>query len=161
VTDEGGDPACWAGQLTTGPRALSAAETGELLNADLVAHLGSVDRDGFPRITPIWFLWDGDAFVMSCLPHRPHVRRLTVNPNATLCIDDEAAEGDDGQRPNRQVRAVGRAEVSSDVDGVWTRRISEKYLHGPGAARQTEARGRVPRVVIRLAPDDLVAIASV
>ena len=88
--DEGGDPACWAHlEAMPGPRALTATETGELLASDGVAHLATVDRRGFPHVTPIWFLWDGDAFVLSCLPHRPHVRRLRADPRVVIRLVPE------------------------------------------------------------------------
>jgi PPOX class probable F420-dependent enzyme len=157
---DGGDPACWA-HLTASPRPLSATETGALLAADLVAHLATVDDGGYPHVTPIWFLWDGEAFLMSCLADRPHVRRLRADPRASISIDAEEAERDDGQRPNRQVRATGVAELADDVDGAVTRAVTAKYLSGPGAAGQADARAQRDRVVIRLVPADWVAVASV
>lgn len=145
----------------TRPRPLAEHERELLLALEEPAHLATIDGDGFPHVTPIWFLWDGEAFVMTCLPDRPHLRRLRANPAASVCVDVEDPEGADGQRPNRQVRAVGTATVETDIDGEWTRQITHKYLHGPGAQAQADQRARHPRVVIRLASDRLVAIASV
>jgi hypothetical protein len=92
---------------------------------------------------------------------RPHLRRLVANPRAGICVDVEDPERTDGQRPNRQVGAIGIAELSPDHDGRWTTRISDKYVRGPAALR--DARGASGRsgVVIRLTPDRLVAVASV
>jgi nitroimidazol reductase NimA-like FMN-containing flavoprotein (pyridoxamine 5'-phosphate oxidase superfamily) len=154
---EGGDPVCWADlPVATGrPRPLTATEIGALLARDLVAHVGTVDADGFPHVTPIWFLWDGDAFVLSCRPNRPHVARLRANSKASILIDDEEPERSDGERPNRQVRAVGQARIFEDVDGASTTAIWRKYL------RSASPRPAGPRVVIRLVPTSLVAVASV
>ena len=160
VSEQGGDPACWADQFLVRPRHLEATEIGELLNADLVAHLATVDAAGWPHTTPIWFLWDGDAFLLSARPHRPHVRRLRRDPRATICVDDEAPERPDGERPNRQVRASGAVEIFDDVDGAVARSITAKYLHGPAAAAQADRRAAEARVVLRLVPDELVAVAS-
>jgi PPOX class probable F420-dependent enzyme len=156
----GGDPACWA-HLTARPRPLTAAETGALLAADVVAHLGTVDADGFAHVTPIWFVWDGTAFLMTCLPSRPHVHRLRADARASVCVDVEDDERADGERPNRQVRATGVAELLDDADGAVTRAITRKYLQGPGAGERVEARSARPRVVIRLVPETWVAVASV
>jgi PPOX class probable F420-dependent enzyme len=155
VADEGGDPACWAAVVGGGPRALTATEVGELLARDVVAHLATVDGDGFPHVTPIWFLWDGDAFVLSCRPDRRHVARLRADPKASIVVDDEGSERPDGERPNRQVRATGRATVDDDVDGAGTTAIRQKYL------RSWSGRPVGPRVLIRLVPATFVAVASV
>jgi hypothetical protein len=64
-------------------------------------------------------------------------RRLRRDPRAGLCIEMESPERADGQRPNRQVRAIGRAELYGDEDGVWTRRVTEKWVSGPGAASRS------------------------
>lgn len=37
-------------------RRLDAAEIEELLSRDLVAHLATVDADGYPHVVPLWFL---------------------------------------------------------------------------------------------------------
>jgi hypothetical protein len=92
---------------------------------------------------------------------RPHLWRLQTNPRAGLCIDAEQPERSDGERPNRQVRAVGCAEVFIDPDGAWTRRITEKYVRGPAAAERSAARAADDRLVIRLRPERMVAVASV
>ncbi len=141
-------------------RRLTDEERAHLLAAEQPAHLGTVDAAGFPHVTPIWFLWDGEAFVMTSLPHRPHIRRLEANPAGCICIDVEEPERQDGERPNRQVRAVGTATLAVDVDGELTRRITAKYIHGPALETRATQRASQPRIVIRLAPMQLVAIAS-
>jgi hypothetical protein len=91
----------------------------------------------------------------------PHLRRLERNPHAGLCVDQEGDVGPDGERPNRQVRAIGEAELFPDADGEWTRLTTLKYVHGPGASEQAAARTAADRVVIRLRPVRLVAVGSV
>ncbi len=39
-------------------RTLSPQERAHLLNLAIPAHLATLDPAGFPRITPIWFLWE-------------------------------------------------------------------------------------------------------
>jgi hypothetical protein len=59
----------WRAQLR--PRPLTAEERAQLLDLEHPAHLASIDPGGFPHITPIWFVWDGAAFVMTSLPDPP------------------------------------------------------------------------------------------
>lgn len=76
--------------MLNAPRSLQPAEIGQLLARDVVARLATIDSNGFPHVTPLWFLWAEDAFWMTSLPDRPRLRRLAGNPKAGICIDTEA-----------------------------------------------------------------------
>jgi nitroimidazol reductase NimA-like FMN-containing flavoprotein (pyridoxamine 5'-phosphate oxidase superfamily) len=143
------------------PRALTANEIESLLGADVPARLATVDQQGFPHVTPLWFVWSDGSFYLTSFPDRAHLRRLRRNPRAGICIDVEQPERDDGERPNRQIRAIGDAELFADEHGVWTRRITRKYVKGEMASAREEQRAAQPRTVIRLAPVRIVAVASV
>jgi hypothetical protein len=67
----------------------------------------------------------------------------------------------DGQRPNRQARAIGDATLFADNRGDWTRRITKKYVRGEAAGDVVGARTADERAVICLRPTKLVAVASV
>jgi nitroimidazol reductase NimA-like FMN-containing flavoprotein (pyridoxamine 5'-phosphate oxidase superfamily) len=116
---------------------------------------------GYPHVTPLWFLWTDGAFHLTSDAGRPHLARLRANPRVGLVIDVEEEQRADGERPNSQVRAVGDARLSRDVGGTWTRRIWDKYADGStGADPAARLRGR-QRVLIRIAPSQVIAVASV
>jgi PPOX class probable F420-dependent enzyme len=140
---------------------MTADEIDALLSATVPARLATIDRDGFPHVTPLWFIWADGEFYLTSISDRPHLRRLAANPRAGICVDVEEPERDDGQLPNRQVRATGIAELSLDHDGLWTARITDKYVRGPAASTMRAARAADQRLVIRLKPDRFVAVASV
>lgn len=140
---------------------MTTEEIDALLSAAVPARLATLDQEGFPHITPVWFVWTDDAFYATSISDRPHLKRLLVNPHAGICVDVEEPEREDGQRPNRQVRAIGLAELFTDEAGEWTARITEKYVCGPGASATLASRSADERVVIRLRPDRLLAVASV
>lgn len=142
------------------PRRLNRTEIETLLALDVPAHLATLDRNGFPHVTPLWFVWEDGAFYMTSIADRPHLKRLAGNPRAGLGIDVEDPERADGQRPNQQVRAIGNAELLPDDHAAWTTRITEKYVHGPAAATSIAARAADERIVICLRPTRLVAVAS-
>jgi PPOX class probable F420-dependent enzyme len=142
-------------------RPLTDPELALLLDLDVPGRLGTLDKEGYPHITPIWFVWERGAFYMTSLADKAHVRRLERDPRASFCVDVEDDERDDGERPNRSVRCVGPAEVFDDTGGEWTRRITEKYLSGSGRDAQVEHRTSVDRVVIRLQPVRLFGLSSV
>jgi hypothetical protein len=143
------------------PRRLSDSELEELLAAEVPARLATIDADGYPHVTPLWFLWADGAFHMTSFAGRSHLRRLALNSRAGLCVDVEAGERADGERPNRQARAIGDAQTFPDAGGEWTERLTRKYVTGPGLSVQLERRLSAERIVIRLEPRSLVALASV
>ena len=143
------------------PRDLSQWEMAELLDRPVPCKLATVDADGYPHVTPLWFHWDGEVIRMTSLRGKPHLRRLRLNARVCVLVDVEGDERADGERPNRQVRLVGDAELSDDLDGWWTRCITERYLRGPSAERVTDRRAADRRMVIALRPRSVVAVASV
>jgi hypothetical protein len=130
---------------------LSTDEIAAVLGRDVSACLAFVDADGYPRQVPCWFFWDGEAFYVTSLADKFHVRRLRADARASICVEIE--ERTDWGRRNRQVKGVGRVEIFSDVAGDWSRRIRTKYLG------EIEVGGAMvaSRVVLRLKPDKLVA----
>ena len=143
-------------------RPLNDEETADLLASDTVARLAPIDASGYPHVTPLWFPWADGAFHLASDAGRPHLARLRANPRAGLVIDTEAAQRPDGQRPNKQVRAVGDATLTPDTGTAWTSRIWDKYVNGPAARNALNERlsGR-QRVLITITPVRLTAIASV
>ena len=71
------------------PRPLEPAEIAALLRADVAARLASIDSHGFPHVTPLWFIWEDDAFYLTSYSDRPHLRRLERDPRAGICVDVE------------------------------------------------------------------------
>jgi nitroimidazol reductase NimA-like FMN-containing flavoprotein (pyridoxamine 5'-phosphate oxidase superfamily) len=143
------------------PRPLTDDELDALLGLDVPGRLGTLDKEGYPHITPIWFVWEDGAFYMTSLPGKAHVRRLEREPRASFCVDVEDDERADGERPNRSVQGVGPAELFDDDAGAWTARITEKYIRGPGRRSVVEHRTSQERVVIRLQPVRLFGLSSV
>lgn len=141
------------------PRPLRIEEVEQLLARNLVASLATIDASGFPHITPLWFVWAEDAFWMTSLPDRPHLRRIASNAKAGISINTELPEREDRERPNQQVRAIGRVELSVDDGEVWTRRIRAKYLHDAPAEESPPAPSSATRSVMRLAPERILAVA--
>jgi PPOX class probable F420-dependent enzyme len=143
------------------PRQLGADEVQQLLARDVPARLATLDAEGFPHVTPLWFVWHDGAFYMTSIADRPHLRRVARNPRVGIVVDVEDPQRLDGQRPNRQVRATGVAELLADDGAVWTTRITEKYVREPAASERVQARSRDQRIVIRLRPERLIAVASI
>ena len=64
------------------------------LRSEQVAWLTTVRADGQAQSTPVWFLWDGQTFLVYSQPDAPKVGNVTANPKVTLHLADDGA-GDD------------------------------------------------------------------
>lgn len=92
-----------------------------LLESDAVAHVVTLDEDGFPQVTAAWVGLDGDEIVLATLPDQRKLRNLRRDPRVALSI------------PSSRVNDWGLLE----------------YLVVYGTARVTE--GGAPELLQRLA----------
>lgn len=60
-----------------------------LLKSKIPARLAYVWPDGTPRVVPVWFHWNGSAFILGTLPGAPKLKALTQNAKVALTIDTE------------------------------------------------------------------------
>ena len=82
----------------------------ELLQTRSLARLAYNGQDGYPRVIPIGFYWNGAQIVVCTATNAPKVRALTRDPKVALTIDTEA------QQPHvLLVRGIAQIEV---VEGV-------------------------------------------
>jgi hypothetical protein len=91
----------------------------KLLHTPDPARLAYNGRDGFPRVIPIGFWWNGTDIVVCTAPTAPKVKALGERPNVALTIDDIGPPA-----KALLVRGVARIEI---VDGV-----APEYLAAAG-----------------------------
>src|SRR5690348_2946915 len=64
------------------------------LREERIAWLTTVRRDGTPQNVPVWYLWDGDAFLLYSRPRTQKLRNIAANPHVTLHLDGNGRGGD-------------------------------------------------------------------
>jgi PPOX class probable F420-dependent enzyme len=74
------------------------------LREEEVASLTTVRSDGQPQSVPVWFLWDGEGFLIYSEPGRQKLRNVGRNPRVGPHLNSDD-RGDD------VVRVEGRAEL--------------------------------------------------
>jgi PPOX class probable F420-dependent enzyme len=90
------------------------------LRSEPIIWLTTVRADGQAQATPVWFLWDGETFLLYSQPDAQKVRNLAANPKVALHLDDDGSGGD-------VVTVEGTATVEPDtpradrVDGYLTK----------------------------------------
>jgi hypothetical protein len=71
-------------------RVLNGRIAQELLRSSIPVRLAYTGLDGFPRVVPLGYLWDGERFVICTIPGAPKVPALKANPNVAMTIDTES-----------------------------------------------------------------------
>ncbi len=116
----------------------------------LLAVLATVNPDGTPQATPLWYHYDGEAFVTTAFTSRVKVRNIKANPNVCLVIVDSANNG-------KGLIVWGQAGLVQDGVPEATLRNAVRYVgeeRGPAAAADLTAEG--PRVIIRITPERII-----
>jgi PPOX class probable F420-dependent enzyme len=80
----------------------------------------TVSGRGAPQPVPVWFLADGDSFLVYSRPDTPKLRNIAVNPRVALHLNDNGRGGD-------VVRVAGRAHASDDPPAHRVPAYIEKY----------------------------------
>jgi PPOX class probable F420-dependent enzyme len=63
------------------------------LRSEQILWLTTVRADGQPQASPVWFLWDGESFLIFSQPSAQKLRNLADNPRVAVHVDtDEAGE---------------------------------------------------------------------
>ena len=76
------------------PSKQAHAHADRRLRSEQVAWLTTVRADGQAQSSPVWFLWDGETFLLYSQPGAQKVRNVVVNPKVSLHLGDDGA-GDD------------------------------------------------------------------
>jgi len=100
--------------MTTFPESHS-----DLLNAQ-VATLATIDGDGFPQLTEVWFLLDEGELKLSLNTSRSKTTNLTSRPQCSLLILDLA-------NPYRYLEIRGTARIAPDDDYTFATKVGIKY----------------------------------
>lgn len=99
-----------------------------LLESTNMARLAYSWVDGSPRVVPIWFAWDGEAFQLWSPPTAPKIGALARDSRVALTIDRN-------EWPVKVLLVRGVAEVStvaSDNPAYWA--MAARYLGEAEAA---------------------------
>ena len=91
----------------------------DLLDAE-VATLATIDANGFPQLTEVWFIVDDGEIKLSLNSARHKTRNLTERPECSLLLLDL-------EMPYRYLEIRGRARVVPDDDYAVARKVGAKY----------------------------------
>ena len=67
--------------------ALEASELDAFLARERVCRLATVGRSGAPHVSPVWFVWDGEALWINSIVRTQRWRDLENDPRASAVVD--------------------------------------------------------------------------
>lgn len=65
----------------------------ERLRKEQVIWLTTMRKDGMPTPTPVWFLWEGDTFLIYTLPGSLKLKNIAGNAHAALNLNSDMYGG--------------------------------------------------------------------
>jgi len=69
-------------------------EFAERLRSAYYLWFTTVREDGMPQPTPVWFIWDGETFLIYSVPTAQKVRNIRHNPRVALSYSGSNDAGD-------------------------------------------------------------------
>jgi PPOX class probable F420-dependent enzyme len=116
----------------------------DLLQKKAFANLATVNADGTPQVTPVWFDYDGTHVRFNTAKGRVKDRNLRRNPVVALTIMDP-------DNPYRYVQVKGRvAEITEAGADAHIDALAKKYT---GQDRYAHRQPGEVRVTYKIAPE--------
>ncbi len=107
---------------------------------------------GGPQLSPVWYLWDGEAFYFRIGTHTTKYRNLMRDAAISLMVIDSAGF--------RYLTAYGQAQILDSNPADIAAQIVERY-YAPHLAPHKMPPDVEPDVVtVRLRPDKVVAVVE-
>jgi PPOX class probable F420-dependent enzyme len=120
------------------------------------AKLAVTRADGSPHVTPVWFVLDGDDFILNTGESTLKGRALRRDPRVSLCVDDQ-------QPPFSFVVVRGEATLSDDLAELqrWAAIIGGRYMGAERAAEFGTRNGVPGELLVRIRPSRVIAEAGI
>ena len=72
----------------------AGARADRRLRTEQILWLTTVRADGQPQSSPVWFLWDGETFLVFSQPSAQKLRNLAANPRVAVHLESDGTGED-------------------------------------------------------------------
>lgn len=115
-----------------------------LLEGMHLAHVGTINADGSPQVTPVWVDHDGDTVLINTAKGRIKERNLSRDPRVSISIVDAA-------NPYRPLTIKGRVlELTEEGADAHIDKLAKRYLNEDSYPFRQP--GEV-RILVRIEPE--------
>ncbi|HLT18926.1 MAG TPA: PPOX class F420-dependent oxidoreductase [Thermomicrobiales bacterium] len=123
--------------------------TREILDGKNFATLATLNEDGSPHTSVVWFEREGDHLLITITDRRKKARNLARDPRVSLSVLDL-------ENPYRTVDIRGTAELIEDPERALSYRLTHRYLgidppQDPPGSR---------RLIVRITPERVHRFAA-
>ncbi len=125
------------------PEALNA-----FLDRKLDAVIGINRHEGGPQLSVVWYVWDGEQFLLSFGNGSAKHNNLKRDPNVTLLINDPQAMD--------YVIAYGRVELIEPITHEHRSHLLKKYVPADELAAWVERAPDAEQIGVILRPERMV-----
>jgi PPOX class probable F420-dependent enzyme len=116
--------------------------TRRLLDGRNFAAVSTLNPDGAPQTSVVWFTRDSDTLLFSTAAHRQKARNLARDPRVSVSVFDL-------DNPYDSVEIRGTAELVEDTAKTLPRELSQRYLGEDPPPEPDD----VNRLIVRVIPE--------
>ena len=127
-------------------------ETLQFLERPLLMRLATLGADGYPQVTPVWFVQDGGRLYVSTEKERTKHRNMLRDPRVGASIDAD--------HPYRGVSVKGIAHLHEEHIDARVRQIVARYVPAIELDALVNWLFKGPRVLIEITPVSVVKIGA-
>lgn len=121
----------------------------DIIERSQIVSLATLNPDGSPQVTAMWFLWEGGAVRISLNTARRKTRNLQRDPRVSAFFVDP-------ENPYRTLELRGIATIEPDPDYELADRVGAKY--GADLRQMDQAGGS--RVAVTIVPDKILTFGD-
>ena len=119
--------------------------TREFLDRKNFAVLTTLDRQGSPQSSVIWYKLEGDSILFTTLDGRQKARNLQRDPRVSLLVLDK----DDAYRT---IEIRGNVEIRPDPERLLSKELTRSYL-GQDPPKDPDGQSRL---IVRIVPEKVI-----
>jgi PPOX class probable F420-dependent enzyme len=112
---------------TLDPASGAGARALDRLEHDLTAWLTTINPDGQPQSSPIWFLWQDEEILVYSHRRAPRNGNLEANPRVAFNLDTE--RDGDGYVTMEGIARIDLSLPPSSVDPAYQAKHAERIAH--------------------------------
>ncbi len=128
-------------------------ETTDFLHRPLLMRLATLGADGYPQVTPVWYVLDGGRLYSSTDTDRVKYRNIVRDPRVGASIDDDTP-------PYRGISVKGIARLSEHDMQARVRQIAARYVGAGQLDALVDWLFKGPRIVIEIEPVSVVKVGA-